>query len=367
MRVFLGSTAENVRLVEWTSNFLVEKFGFDAVPWQIPGAFPRGHSTLDGLQKNLEEIDAAIIFVTADDLTESRGGTSQTPRDNIIFEAGFFLAGLGPDRTRLVVQNGASIRLPSDLHGISNESFTDTKDDLAVTLAYKVRMIAEELKNLPARGTPEVIRQLRGRPDINGINMAVGPFRRILEETVYPRVGKTDVREVDVIVAYRFNDVAKVVVPNLNRKEFSLRLCLSNMWDEELASIYLRKYHNRDLKHLQGAIKDCITVTLGKLKGWSEPTDRNQAPQFVPEALFPATTEIYLTPQRITHAYYRIDDLICIVPLDIQKSETPPPRAWVFTKEQSADTYSYYTSHFNSVIKESIRAYPAAETKISEK
>lgn len=367
MRVFLGSTSEHVKLVEWTSNYLVENFGFNPVPWTISTAFPRSRSTLEGLQKHLEEVDAAIIFVTADDLTESRGTTSPTPRDNIIFEAGFFLGGLGPDRTRLLVQKGVRIRLPSDLHGITNESFTDVNEDPGVTLAIKVRKIAEDLTGLRPRGTPKIIRQLQERPDISGINAAVGPFRRILEEIVYPRVGKPDVREVDVIAAYRFNEVAKVLVSNLNRKDFSLRFCLANMWDKELAQIYLRKYYDRDLEHLQSGVKESITVTLGKLRDWSEPARRDQPPRFVSESLLAANIEIYLTRQRITHAYYRIDDLICVVPLEMQKSATPPPRAWVFTKDQSADTYSYYTNHFDSVIKESIAAFPAKKTKISKK
>lgn len=364
MRVFLGSTAENVYLVEWTSNFLVEKFGFSPVPWTIPTAFPRGRSTLEGLQKNLEEVDAAIIFVTADDLTKSRGSTSPTPRDNIIFESGFFLGGLGPDRTRLLVQKGVPIRLPSDLHGITNESFTDVREDPGITLSYKVRTIANSFKRLRPRGTPEVIRKLQGCPDIGGISAAVGPFRRIVDEAVYPQVQRPDIAEVDAIVQYRFNEVATRLGPNLQRGGFRLRLCLPNMWDKKLADIYLRKFSiNRTRDDMQTAVKTAISVTLGRLSRWSNPRRDGEAPQFFPESPPPAKIEIYFTRQRVTHAYYRIDDLMCVVPLDMKKSGDPPPCAWVFTKDQGAATYSYYKNHFDSVIKESIGAYPVKRTK----
>lgn len=365
MRVFLGSSKESVRLVRWASKFLKEDLALDPVPWESRLAFPPGVGTLEALKDLVEEVDAAIIFVTADDLTKHRGATKFTPRDNIIFESGLFLGALGVRRTHLVVQRGVDLRLPSDWAGITHEFFEETKKDPGITLRHTLGTIADDLKDLGPRGTPPIIREIQQGNEICGINAAVGPFRRVLEETVYPRVGKPDVAEVDVIVAYRFNEVATVMAPNLQRKEFRLRLCLANMWDEELAQIYLRKYYNRDLEHLRDGVKTSITVTLGRLKDWSKPARRDQAPRFVPESPPPARVEIYLTPQRVTHAYYRIDDLMCVVPLDMQKSATPPPRAWVFTKDQSAATYSYYKNHFDSVIKdkESISAYPIKRTK----
>jgi hypothetical protein len=358
MRLFLGSSKESVRLVRWASKFLKEELAVDPVPWESATAFPSGVGTLKALTDLVGQVDAAIIFVTSDDMAEVRGTTLPVPRDNIIFEAGLFLGGLGSQRTHLVVQRGVNLRLPSDWTGTTHEFFEATKEDPGITLKHTLQTIVDRVKKLGSRGTSTVIQALQQSDELGGINAAVGTFRRVLEEAVYPRVGKPDVKEVDAVIAYRFDDVANVIGPNLTRKAFSLRVCLSNMWDDQLAQIYLRKYNNRDSQHMKNAIKSALTVTLGKLGNWSEPSHEGGVPRFSPELPPAAGVEIYLTQQRVTHAYYRIDDLMCVVPLDMQTADKSRPRAWVFTRDQNEGTFAYYHTHFSNVIKESTRVYP---------
>ena len=45
---------------------------------------------------SLDRFDFAILVLTADDLVASRDVLSTAPRDNVLFELGLFMGGLGP-------------------------------------------------------------------------------------------------------------------------------------------------------------------------------------------------------------------------------------------------------------------------------
>ena len=49
---------------------------------------------MESLERELDQSDFAIAIAQPDDLTESRGEAKPTPRDNVIFELGFFMGRL---------------------------------------------------------------------------------------------------------------------------------------------------------------------------------------------------------------------------------------------------------------------------------
>jgi predicted nucleotide-binding protein len=65
------------------------------MPW------PGGRFTLENLLRFVDNTDAAILFWTADDKTWYRETQRFEPRDNLLFEAGLFIAAHGRDRTQL--------------------------------------------------------------------------------------------------------------------------------------------------------------------------------------------------------------------------------------------------------------------------
>jgi hypothetical protein len=67
----------------------------------------------------LQKHDFAILVLTPDDVTESRGDSEKSPRDNVLFELGLFMGRLGRERTFIVCDRSTKLRLPSDLAGIS--------------------------------------------------------------------------------------------------------------------------------------------------------------------------------------------------------------------------------------------------------
>jgi hypothetical protein len=91
----------------------------EVIPWRY-GVFKSGESTLESLLKALNRFDFAALILTPDDLVESRGGTSSSPRDNVIFEIGLFIGRLGRERVFIVSQRNSDLKIPTDLLGIKS-------------------------------------------------------------------------------------------------------------------------------------------------------------------------------------------------------------------------------------------------------
>lgn len=66
------------------------------------GVFGLSQGTLASLVAAVDRFDFAALVLTGDDLTVTRGAERVTARDNVVFELGLFMGGLGVDRTFLV-------------------------------------------------------------------------------------------------------------------------------------------------------------------------------------------------------------------------------------------------------------------------
>jgi hypothetical protein len=79
--------------------------------------------TLESLVDAIPRFDFAVLVLTADDLLISRGTERQAARDNVIFELGLFMGGLGRDRTFILYDRANPPKLPSDLAGVTAATF----------------------------------------------------------------------------------------------------------------------------------------------------------------------------------------------------------------------------------------------------
>ena len=154
--VFVGSSTEGLQIAKAIQRELAS--AADVTVWS-QGVFLPTYSYLESLTKALETADFAVLVLTPDDVTESRGDGTPSPRDNVVFELGLFIGRLGRDRNFFVYDNAKPLKIPSDLLGIAATNFAPRSDG-----------------NLQAAVGPACT-------EINGRLQALGPRTRLLKFT----------------------------------------------------------------------------------------------------------------------------------------------------------------------------------------
>jgi predicted nucleotide-binding protein len=142
-RVFIGSSSNSLELARALKTKLVAIAPQAAVRvWDE--AFRPGQLLLDQIVRLVKEYDFGIFVFAADDvlLIQEQQGSShnrdklgkqsamKTVRDNVLFESGVFMGGLGHERTFLVVPRGldSNLKTPSDLEGLLTANYRIFKE-----------------------------------------------------------------------------------------------------------------------------------------------------------------------------------------------------------------------------------------------
>jgi predicted nucleotide-binding protein len=109
-RIFIGSSGEAIDVCGALQQELDRDF--EVTVWN-QDVFHLTYDALDSLLAALDSSDAGVFVLRPDDITESRGQSSPTVRDNVIFELGMFIGRLGRDRSFLLTPNISALRFPS--------------------------------------------------------------------------------------------------------------------------------------------------------------------------------------------------------------------------------------------------------------
>ena len=118
--VFLGSSGEAAWIAKEIEGAFRSSNSIALDAWYHFGSWDAGRATLEVLEKRLEEADFAILVLSDDDLTVSRGSVpTPAPRDNVLLELGLFMGRLGRDRAFFLFPKTGGIKIPSDLYGIT--------------------------------------------------------------------------------------------------------------------------------------------------------------------------------------------------------------------------------------------------------
>jgi predicted nucleotide-binding protein len=119
-RVFIGSSAEGLNVAE------AIQLGLDYVAectiWS-QGVFGLSVGSLEALTKAMSKYDYAVLVLTPDDVTTKRGATSNSPRDNVLFELGRCIGALGRESTFIVYCRDETLELPTDLAGVTAATY----------------------------------------------------------------------------------------------------------------------------------------------------------------------------------------------------------------------------------------------------
>jgi len=151
-KVFIGSSSEGLRIAEILQMQLDQMA--DVKLWK-QGVFTPGASTLESLTLAVPEFDFAVIVLSPDDTTRTRGKQILSPRDNVVFEIGLFMGTLGPSRTFMVYNGGAAPKLPSDLLGVTALTYRERGDgDLEAALGPVATQLKQRFEHMGARTQP---------------------------------------------------------------------------------------------------------------------------------------------------------------------------------------------------------------------
>lgn len=140
--IFIGSSSEGLMTADCIYKSLRSK---SVVPqlW-TKGVFECTKTTIEDLVHTANVCDFAIIVLTRDDVTRSRGRAKSSPRDNVVFELGLFMGALSRDRTYVVAQKGDDLKLPTDLLGVKLLVYNKQRKR---SLAFCLRNVIKELRS----------------------------------------------------------------------------------------------------------------------------------------------------------------------------------------------------------------------------
>jgi hypothetical protein len=145
--VFIASSSEGLKIVGAVQERLNEALAgvAEVRPW--PNTFLLTMAYIESLERLLDSSDFAVLVLTPDDETRSRGGERWSPRDNVVFELGLFFGRLGRNRCFLIEQRDADLKLPSDLLGLETAAFSiSSGQDVGSAVASASSRVAENIR-----------------------------------------------------------------------------------------------------------------------------------------------------------------------------------------------------------------------------
>jgi hypothetical protein len=123
--VFLGYCGSSSGPADNLRTFLEHEIGATVLDWKRD--FMPGRSILEEIEEARGRCAAGIFLFTKDDTLRKESGRQQAaPRDNVVFEAGYFASAKGKKRVLIVLQKGT--KMPADLGGDIYASLEDPAD-----------------------------------------------------------------------------------------------------------------------------------------------------------------------------------------------------------------------------------------------
>ena len=164
--VFIGSSSEGLEFAKAARALL--DHDAEITLWN-EGFFGLGRTFIETLINALSRFDFAILVLTGDDLVNSREVEAFGPRDNVIFELGLFMGRLGRERTFILHQSNAKLKIPTDLSGMTTPTYEWPREDKAYKAAVgaacdSIREIIRDL-GVSETKTAKAINDIRFRQE----------------------------------------------------------------------------------------------------------------------------------------------------------------------------------------------------------
>jgi hypothetical protein len=154
LKVFVATTTEALdsdwfgRALEIADENIKSRHpNIDLRPWNIE--FRPGDITVTRLLELAPQLLGAVILLTGDDRTETRGKTSPAPRDNLILEAGVFLGQLSLGNVLLLREDRS--KWPSDLLGVTPKTFSPPPPEREGSVEITGKRVAKHISDFVDR------------------------------------------------------------------------------------------------------------------------------------------------------------------------------------------------------------------------
>lgn len=144
--LFIGSSVEGLKVAQEIALGLKHD-KIRVRPWNMPGVFGPGGTPLDSLIKEVDASDFAAFVFGPDDKVFSREEEYEAPRDNVVFELGLFMGRLERNRSFIVKDQHADIKIPTDLLGVTPITYVAKPGE---DLSAPVGTICTELRKVIA-------------------------------------------------------------------------------------------------------------------------------------------------------------------------------------------------------------------------
>jgi hypothetical protein len=151
LNIFIASASEGLDVANAVRDALGRNIGFQPRIWN-EGTFKPSMTFIEALEEELAQSDFAVLTLTPDDQTESRGKVSMAPRDNVLFELGLFMGRLGRNRTYFVCDKNQEVKIPTDLLGVEPATYEmGGGQKLEDAIAVACSPIAKRMRELDFR------------------------------------------------------------------------------------------------------------------------------------------------------------------------------------------------------------------------
>lgn len=120
--VFLGYCGSSASTADEIRKYLTKELKVTVLDWR--NDFSASDTILQQIGEATRRCNAAIFLFTQDDfLTKKKDGKKAIPRDNVVFEAGYFIHAKGNSQILIILERGA--KMPADLGGKIYASLPD--------------------------------------------------------------------------------------------------------------------------------------------------------------------------------------------------------------------------------------------------
>ena len=143
--LFVGCSTESLSITE-EIQLQLKHANIDVQIW-TNGVFLASGTTIDDLQAAANRADFAAFLFAPDDVVVSRDVEFYAPRDNTIFELGFFMGNLDRSRTFIIKEHSSEIKIPTDLLNITPITYVNGRD-VSIALAPVCTEIKKIVKTI---------------------------------------------------------------------------------------------------------------------------------------------------------------------------------------------------------------------------